>query len=505
MATTRSLDELPSAGTIRIDADLGPLRSPVQFLSEQVGTPPQERCLLEYEQWWREEGAAISEAHDRAGTPWLRMFDVFGRRVDEIQCAPEYWTMLRRGYRAGVVWRAFKEKSLETSFQLGYVCCFHDPGLYCPYTVSLSTLLPISKYGEQSVKDRYLPLLLREDDSVWQGATWMTEAGGGSDLGSYVETTARRDGDHWALTGDKYFTSNACADLAVVAARPEGGPTGVRGLALYLVPKRREDGSLNFHLRRLKNKIATRSVFTGEIELRNSEAYLLGKPEHGIYLILEVLNCSRVCNAVGSVAVAQRAIADAYSFASGRIAFGKPIIEHPLLRRQFDERRLALQQAFALAWECVRLFDRVWKETPPYSDTFHLFRILVHLAKYWTAELAVQNAKWCMEVHGGMGTLEEYGVERWLREAMILAIWEGPPHRQILDGLEAMERKGAHRLLFEHLAAGADAREMGVLVERVESHLTLPAEEKEGNAEGLFRDLAVFAARALHRKRAAAG
>jgi hypothetical protein len=103
-----------------------------------------------------------------------------------------------------------------------------------------------------------------------------------------------------------------------------------------------------------------------------------------------------------------------------------------------------------------------------------------------------------------MGTLEEYGVERWLREAMILAIWEGPPHRQILDGLEAMERKGAHRLLFEHLAAGADGTEMGTMVERVESHLTLPPEEKEAHAEVLFRDLAVFASRSLHRKRTGA-
>jgi hypothetical protein len=84
--------------------------------------------------------------------------------------------------------------------------------------------------------------------------------------------------------------------------------------------------------------------------------------------------------------------------------------------------------------------DKVWQETPHYSERYHLFRFVAHLAKYWTAEQAVQAAKWAMEVHGGMGVLAEYGVERWLREAMILPIWEGTPHRQILDGLEAMQR-----------------------------------------------------------------
>jgi hypothetical protein len=183
------------------------------------------------------------------------------------------------------------------------------------------------------------------------------------------------------------------------------------------------------------------------------------------------------------------------------VAFGKPIAEHPLMRQQIRERVAALEVAHALAWECVVLIDDMWKETPPYSDRFHLFRIIVHLAKYWTAELAVQTAKWCMEVHGGMGTLAEFGVERWLREAMILAIWEGPPHRQILDGIEAMERKGAHRLLFEHLAPGADAHALGDMVRRVEAHLTLPPDEREARAEFIFRDLAHFAGSALVTKR----
>jgi alkylation response protein AidB-like acyl-CoA dehydrogenase len=419
--------------------------------------------------------------------------------VDEILFPPDYWQMLRRGYRAGAVWRAFEENSLRSPYLLGYVTSFFDPGLYCPYTVSISTAVPLEKYGDAETKARFLPQLLRKDDSVWQGATWMTEAKGGSDIGAAVETVARHMGAQWRLTGEKYFASNAGADLAVVAARVEGAPKNVRGLALFLVPRYRDDGSLNYTIRRLKDKIATRSVPTGEVELADSDAYLLGKSEWGIYLILEVLNLSRVANSVGSVAVAQRAIADALNFAGGRIAFGKPIVELPLLRRQFDEKLSTLKSAFALAWEAMRLLDDVWRETPPYSDRYHLFRLVAHLAKYWTAESAVQTAKWAMEVYAGAGTLAEFRVERWLREAMILSIWEGTPHRQILDGMEVMERKGAHRPLFHHLGPKADPQALEEIASRVEAHLALPAEEKEAKAEPLFRDLAVFTAETLER------
>jgi acyl-CoA dehydrogenase len=477
------------------------LRSPVQYL-EQVGVCSDQAWLRDYEAWFECEGQGISDGVDRAGTPWLRMFDRFGVRVDELLYPPEYWRMLRQGYRAGVLWRSFEQNSLLPSYLLLYASAFYDPGLACPYTVSLSTACPLSKYGEAGLKSRFLPNMLRRDESVWQGATWMTEIKGGSDLGAAIETIARQDGSKWRLTGDKYFASNAGAELAVVAARCEGAPQSVRGLSLYLVPRRREDGQLNYQIRRLKDKIATRSVPTGEIELRNSEGWLLGESDHGIYLILEVLNISRVANSVGSVALAQRAIADAYLFAQRRTAFGKPLIEHPLLRRQFEVRLEKLRAASRLAWEAVSLLDKVWQEKPPYSELYSLFRLIAHLAKYWTAEFAVQTAKWAMEVHGGVGTLGEYRVERWLREAMILAIWEGTSHRQMLDGLEVMEHKGAHRLLFQHLAGKAPEAQLREMQARVERQLGLPEMDREATLERLFDDLASFTADALLSKRA---
>jgi acyl-CoA dehydrogenase len=475
------------------------LRSPVQFL-RHVGICADQDWLREYEAWFESDGQGISDAVDRAGTPWLRMFDRLGARVDEILYPHEYWRMLQNGYQAGVLWRTFEQNSLIPSYLLLYATAFYDPGLACPYTVSLSTASPLSKYGGTELKARFMPSMLQRDGRAWQGATWMTEIKGGSDLGAAVETVAQRDSNKWRLTGDKYFASNAGAELAVVAARSEGSPHTARGLSLYLVPRRGEGGQLNYLIRRLKDKIATRSVPTGEIEFRQSEGWLLGRAEDGIYLILEVLNLSRVANSVGSVALAQRAIADAYSFAERRTAFGKPIIEHPLLRRQFEDRLQGLRAASGLAWEAVNLLDRVWQEKPPYSESYQLFRLIAHLAKYWTAEFALQTAKWAMEVHGGVGTLQEYRVERWLREAMVLAIWEGTSHRQMLDGLEVMQRKGAHRLLFQHLAGKAPVGQLREMEARVERQLGLSEVDREGTLERLFSDLASLTADALPRE-----
>jgi hypothetical protein len=102
-----------------------------------------------------------------------------------------------------------------------------------------------------------------------------------------------------------------------------------------------------------------------------------------------------------------------------------------------------------------------------------------------------------MEVHGGLGVLAEYGAERWQREAMILAIWEGTSHRQMLDGLEVMERKRAHRMLFRRLAEIAPSKELHDLESEVEQHLKLPSEEREALGEPLFRRLAAFTAETL--------
>lgn len=476
------------------------MQSPTAFLATQLGRLVHSESLHGYESWWELEGRELSATVDRAGTPWIRQFDRWGRRVDEIVMPAGYRKLVAQAYTLGAVWRVVEENDLATSFAVGYVTAFYDPGLYCPHTVSLSTAVPLFKYGHPVVRERYLPALLRRNETVWQGATWMTEVGGGSDLGANVQTVAVPEGDSYRLTGEKYFCSNVGAELAVVAARPQGATEGVRGLALFLVPRVRDDGTLNYTVRRIKDKIGTRSVPTGEVELRESIGYLLGTIEIGVYLILEVLNWSRVANSIASVALVQRALDEAERFTQHRVAFGRPLAEHPLMRRQIQQWKDRLPQLFALAWTCVQLLQEVWVQMPPYSERYHLFRLLTHLAKYWTAEMAVQCAKWCMEVHGGHGFLAEFGIERLLREAMVLPIWEGGSHRQMLDALEVMQRRRAHETLWQMLAPYADPHALTEWKEALEAYLALPAERQEAELEQLIPPLASWVAEQCHRR-----
>lgn len=473
------------------------IASPTGMLQQLHGEVGDEGQLHAYERWWESAGKAISESVDRAGTPRLKMFDMQGERIDEIQFEPDYRTMLLHGYREGVIWRAFEQDDLLPFYRLGYITSCYDPGLYCPYTVSMATALSLHKYGNERLRGEFLPRLLDRAENLWQGATWMTEIGGGSDLGRTVSTRARRAGNHWLLNGDKYFASNVGAELAIVAARPLDAPEGVRGLALFLVPRRRESGTLNYSVRRLKNKIGTRSVPTGEVELRDSEGYLLGHAEQGIYLILEGLNISRVANSVACVALAQRALSEAAGFAAQREVFGRRLMEQPLFLHQFDERLARLQANFLLAWESVQLLREVWRETPAYSDRYHLFRLVAHLAKYLTAEFALEVSQWSMQAHGALGILAEFPVERCFREAMILAIWEGTSHRQILDGLEVIQRKKAHEMLFEHLGHTADPAVAEQLRSRIDGLFRLNQNQREAQAEAVFQQLAEFTAQTL--------
>lgn len=471
-------------------------QSPAGLLAHWRGTADdRHRELQAYEAWWQDEGCALSAAVDRQGTPPLHMHDRWGRPIDRVAYGPDYRRMLERGYAAGVVSETANTKSLLPAYRLGYVTSFFDPGLYCPYTVSLGTLVPLLKYADDDVRTAFVPGMARRDGSVQQGATWMTEAGGGSDLGHNVQTRARAADCGWRLDGEKYFCSNVNADLAVVAARPEGAADGVRGLALFLVPRYCRDGGLNYRIRRLKDKIATRSVPTGEVEFRAAEAYLLGQAEQGIYLIMEVLNTSRVANSVGAAAVVQRALAEALTFATSREVFGQPLLEQPLFREQARHWSGELRSCFALAWAAADQLESVWQQQPPYSDDYHLFRLLAHLAKFHTAERAVDAARWAMEVHGGAGVLHEYPVERLLREAMILGIWEGTPHRQMLDGLEVMQRGRVHESLFAFLGEPAGSDEQRQRIEALLARDT--AAEREAGVEPVFRELARWTAQAL--------
>lgn len=372
---------------------------------------------------------------DHEAAPVLVMHDLDGNRVDRARLAPAQAALIRE--LAPMNRPAYAGSPWHHHYALGYLVA--DPGLYCILTITNQTAYIIHKYAPEYAE--WKEKLLRGE--FW-GATWMTETQGGSDLGANT-LQAVRHGDAWRLAGEKYFTSGSgLTDVAVVTARPEGAPAGPKGLALFLVPRLNQAGELNYHVRRLKDKSATRAVPSGEVDFPGSEAHLVGKAEEGIYYTLEVLTVSRLANAIAGMGIARKSHLEVLERVRRRRSFGRELAGHPLIRRDLTDMAVRIAGGLALGFHAAELFDKAWHERPPYSPRYHYARFVSHLAKNRTADHAAEVTRMGMELFGGLGFLEEYAVARWHREALITPIWEGPSNIQALDLLEAMHKKRAH-------------------------------------------------------------
>jgi len=321
-----------------------------------------------------------------------------------------------------------------------------DAGYECILTVTTQTAFALKKYMPGLGREyRALASL----DGVEYGGTWFTEAEAGSDLGR-IESVARKRGGGTRISGYKFFTSNVgLADHALILARREDGGEGVKGLGLYYLP-RLYGGRPNYRIIRLKDKLGTLVVPTGEVMLEDSYAEPVGREEQGIYYALENLMISRLANSAGAVGLARRALLEAMAFAQRRTVFGRRLIEQPIYRMDLgilDARSLA---TLALTHRAIELWRQVSHEEPPYSPDYIHARIYNHLAKGYVAKEAVGVTGEAMELLGGRGFLREHIVERLHREALVTTIWEGSTNIHVLDWLEAVYRKrGLEKLLPE--------------------------------------------------------
>lgn len=421
---------------------------------------------------------------DHEAPPVLIAHDLDGNRVDRVRLSPAQTALLEQ--LAPMNRPPYEGGTWHHHYAQGYLVA--DPGLYCILTITNQTAYVIHKYAPEYAewKDKLLA------GEFW-GATWMTEVQGGSDLGANT-LKATRHGDAWRLDGEKYFTSGAgLTDVAVVTARPEGAPPGPKGLALFLVPRQNRAGALNYHVRRLKDKSATRAVPSGEVEFPGSEAFLVGKAEDGIYYTLEVLTVSRLANAIAGIGIARKSHLEVLERVRRRRSFGRDLIEHPLIRRDLTDMAVRVAAGLVLGFHAADLFDRAWNERPPYSSRYHYARFLSHLAKNRTADHAAEVTRLGMELFGGLGFLEEYAVARWHREALITPIWEGPSNIQSLDLLEAMQKKQAHESFlaeFTPMLEHAGTPEARSAATTVETTLAQLARSKPEEAQWYAKDAA---------------
>ena len=389
--------------------------------------------------------------------PQLRAFDARGTRVDEIVRHPAYVAMERLAFarfglaamshRGGVL--GWKDKVPHVvKYALSYLFAQSEFGLLCPVSVTDSTSRMLRAYGSEELKARYLPKLTSTDfEQLWQGTQWMTEKTGGSDVGTST-TLARCDADGtWRLWGYKWFCSNANADVALTLARPEGAPAGTKGLGMFLVGKYLPDGSKNaWTINRLKDKLGSRSMATGEVMYAGAVAHVVGDLTKGFKQMMEMVNVSRLSNAMRAAGIMRRCVLESLVHARGRAAFGRALIELPLLRANLLDMLLDAEAAVSVIFNAAATLDR-W-DSGSAADR-KLFRVLTPLAKYWITLRARAVAGEAMTVRGGNGYIEEWVNPRLLRDAHLGAIWEGASNVVALDVQRALRRDDGQTALFD--------------------------------------------------------
>jgi hypothetical protein len=394
----------------------------------------------------------VADYVDKVARPRLVTWSINGERVDGVWLDPAQRQALERLFKEfGVNRPPYRGGTWFDHYASVYL--ISDPGIACILTVTNQTAYALYKYGDKKQKD-LVKGLIGESSTVSYGATWFTELQGGSDLGANL-VEATQDNGAWRITGDtKYFASDAgLADYALVTARPQGAPAGAKGLGLFLVSRYNAAGRRNFDVRRLKDKSATASVPTGEVEFHGSEASPVGEIKNGIYYTMENLMVSRLANSFGALGIARKSFLEAYYYAQKRSAFGRLLVEHPLVQRDLLDMEVSIEGSLALALKAVDQFEKSWKDTPPYTEAYHYGRLLTHITKNITADMSAYTTKLAMELLGGLGFLNEYPIERLHREALITPIWEGPSNIQALDMLEVMVKKNAHLALLDDMRA----------------------------------------------------
>ena len=400
---------------------------------------------------------------DRHG-PVLHQRDRFGRDVQWIEYHPAYRELERAAFgefgihamsiRKGIL--GWPDKyPVVAKHAFTFLFNQAEFGLGCPINVTDGCAKLLASFGSEALRDRYLDGLTQTDlIKLTQGGQFMTEKEGGSDVGT-LTSVAVPDGEHWRLHGEKWFCSNADAKVVMLLARPEGAPTGTRGVGLFLMPRFLDDGSANhYRIVRLKEKLGTRSMASGEIKLEGAIAYAVGRLDRGFVQMAEMVNSSRLSNGVKSTALMRRACHDAMTVATNRVVFGHRIIDLPLGRRQLMKIVLATEQALSMSFLTADALDRAEAGS---QDSAALLRILTPTLKFRATRDARKVCGDALEMRGGIGYVEEFATARLLRDAHLGSIWEGTGNIVALDALKrAVGRHGAESALAADLHARLD-------------------------------------------------
>ncbi len=416
--------------------------------------------------------AARAEVTDKH-PPRLEKYDAWGNETNEIvhhQTAIDTKRDLWENGFLGLRWsddvRKTRAGHLPPVVNTGFLYFLNqaETGMACGIGMTSSAAGIINRHAPPEIRERFLPHLTTMDFAeAWAGGMFMTEVRGGSDLAS-SECAARKTSAGWRIDGAKWFCSNLDAEAILTLARPDGAHPGLAGLAQFLIPKVRSDGSRNgVHIRRLKDKLGTKAVPTGEVDFVDAEAYLMGAERtgsgggaadgRGVNRMMEMVQGSRFGVALMGLGIMRRSFLEAAIYAHHRTAFGQVIAAFPLVKETLVEMAVEVEAGCALAFEAAEAGARHDRESQ------RLYRILVPLAKLRCARRGLDLASQAVEIHGGNGYIENWPVARQLRDAQCHTIWEGTENIICLDVLRAMTKEHADEALFarvERALGGAE-------------------------------------------------
>ncbi|MEM0998000.1 MAG: acyl-CoA dehydrogenase family protein [Bacteroidota bacterium] len=422
------------------------LRAPLQRLGVQAAKVMDELSLIA----------------DQQG-PELVKRNRFGEAIDQIRFHPAYDELMRIAVESQMMrikWepglrQQFAGERHRMGFAAGYLFAMAESGQYCPLCMTDGVALLLDRFAEDGDKDRLLPRIYTDKaEEFYTGAMFLTEKAGGSDVGANLVRAEPVAGDRYRLYGEKWFCSNVNADIIFALARTDPERTGTSGLSIFLVEKQRANGQRNpLNIVRLKDKLGTRSMASGECLLQGTEAKLIGEEFGGFRIMAQMINLSRLYNSVAALAGGRRALVEAYQFLSFRRTFGKNALEHALVREKLWELGALNLMNFHLVWRAVEALDRAENGE---DNEAQLLRLLTPMVKRESAERAVYLARESMELMGGMGYIEDTVLPKIMRDVMVLPIWEGAGNIMLLDMLRALRKSQGLSVMLAEMAEVTD-------------------------------------------------
>jgi putative acyl-CoA dehydrogenase len=385
--------------------------------------------------------------------PILRTFDRYGNRIDEVEFHPAWHKLMRLGVEHelhSLPWTS-EEPAAHSARAAMYMTAMQaEAGFCCPITMTFAVVPALRAQPEIAAEweplvtaTSYDPRLIpaSEKGSAIAGMA-MTEKQGGSDV--RANTTVAHPlngggaGGEYELVGHKWFCSAPMSDFFLVLAQTEAG------LSCFLMPRVLPDGGRNaFHIQRLKDKLGNRSNASSEVEFHGAWARMLGEPGRGVPTIIEMVGHTRLDCVIGAAAGMRAAVVTALHHTAHRSAFGKLLIDQPLMRNVLSDLCLESEATTALAMRLARAYDEAHTDAEAGEDSSdaQLFkRLATAVGKYWTCKRAPNHAFEALECLGGAGYVEESGMPRLYREAPLASIWEGSGNVMSLDVLRALSR-----------------------------------------------------------------